>query len=199
MAARARGRRRLLRRPRPGADRVKAAAELDGDGGTPARPTPATTRRAAVGLALLRHRAAQDRVRRRPATRSPRYFPLEPVLDGMLDLTGDVFGARLPAARRRPGVAPGRARATTSSTAATGSRSPSPYMDLLPREGKFSHAAAFDLVRRARRAPTARTSTPVSAIVANFTKPDGRPTRRCCATTRSSRSSTSSATSSTRP
>ena len=43
-------------------------------------------------------------------------------------------------------------------------------MDLHPREGKFSHAAAFDLVP-GRRLPDGTYRTPVSAIVANFTKP----------------------------
>ena len=43
-------------------------------------------------------------------------------------------------------------------------------MDLHPREGKFSHAAAFDLVP-GRRLPDGSYQQPVSAIVANLTKP----------------------------
>ena len=44
------------------------------------------------------------------------------------------------------------------------------HMDLHPREGKFSHAAAFTLVR-GRRLPDGSYRRPVSAIVANLTKP----------------------------
>src|SRR5690606_9066430 len=43
-------------------------------------------------------------------------------------------------------------------------------MDLFPREGKFSHAAAFDLIP-GRRLPDGSYQHPESAIVANFTKP----------------------------
>ena len=44
------------------------------------------------------------------------------------------------------------------------------YMDLFPREGKFSHAAAFPLVVSHRTASGEREPA-VSAIVANFTPP----------------------------
>jgi thimet oligopeptidase len=44
------------------------------------------------------------------------------------------------------------------------------YMDLFPREGKYSHAAAFQLVS-ARRMTDGSYQKPVSAIVANFDKP----------------------------
>ena len=44
------------------------------------------------------------------------------------------------------------------------------HMDLHPRDGKFSHAAAFDLVP-GRRLLDGSYRRPVSAIVANFTKP----------------------------
>jgi Zn-dependent oligopeptidase len=46
------------------------------------------------------------------------------------------------------------------------------HMDLFPREGKFSHAAAFPLVP-GRRLEDGTYQMPVSAIVANFTKPSG--------------------------
>ena len=49
------------------------------------------------------------------------------------------------------------------------------YMDLFPREGKYSHAAAFNMVT-ARRLTDGSYQKPVSAIVANFDKPSaGRP------------------------
>lgn len=96
------------------------------------------------------------------------YFPLEGVLEGMFDLTGKVFGVAYQQAEvpvwhpdvvaydmidRDSGV--GLARF---------------YMDLFPREGKFSHAAAFPLVP-GRRLADGGYQRPVAAIVANFTKP----------------------------
>ncbi len=44
------------------------------------------------------------------------------------------------------------------------------YMDLYPREGKYSHAAAFNLVR-AYETPDFSYQRPVAAMVANFNKP----------------------------
>ena len=46
------------------------------------------------------------------------------------------------------------------------------YMDLFPRPNTFGHAAAFTL-RGGRRLPDGSYQKPVSAIVANFTKPSG--------------------------
>ena len=46
------------------------------------------------------------------------------------------------------------------------------YMDLFPRAGKYSHAAAFSLVT-ARRLADGAYQKPVSAIVANFDEPSG--------------------------
>jgi Zn-dependent oligopeptidase len=58
---------------------------------------------------------------------------------------------------------------------ATGERIAITHMDLHPREGKYSHAAAFNLVP-GRRLDDGSYRTPVSCIVANFTKPSaGRP------------------------
>ena len=84
------------------------------------------------------------------------YFPLEPVIDGMLDLTGEVFGLdyrRVPDAHAwHPDV-----RLIEIRDRATGELLAHAYMDLFPRDGKFSHAAAFPLVvarrARGRRAP----------------------------------------------
>ncbi len=44
------------------------------------------------------------------------------------------------------------------------------YLDLFPREGKFKHAAAFDLVR-GRLLDDQTYQSPVAAMVANFNKP----------------------------
>jgi len=43
------------------------------------------------------------------------------------------------------------------------------YLDLYPREGKYSHAAVFPLVKRARLVNKLQLS--VAAMVCNFTKP----------------------------
>ncbi|MDX1690774.1 MAG: M3 family metallopeptidase [Acidimicrobiia bacterium] len=95
------------------------------------------------------------------------YFPLERVVDGMFEITGEVLGLsyrRLDAPTWHPDV-----QVWAIDDAASGDHLASFYMDLFPREGKFGHAAAFDLV------PGHRTSdgyeNPVTAILANFTKP----------------------------
>lgn len=99
------------------------------------------------------------------------YFPLERVIDGMLDLTGDVFGLdyrRVPDAHAwHPDV-----RLFEIRDRASGDLLAHAYMDLFPREGKFSHAAAFPLVV-ARRSADGERQPAVSAIVANFTPPSG--------------------------
>lgn len=97
------------------------------------------------------------------------YFPLGQVVDGMLEITGEVFGLEY-----RP-VTGGRVwhpdvRSVVIVDRATGVDIAVAHMDLHPRDGKFSHAAAFDLVP-GRRLPDGSYQTPVSAIVANFTKP----------------------------
>jgi Zn-dependent oligopeptidase len=56
--------------------------------------------------------------------------------------------------------------------AATGEEIAHFFMDLFPREGKFSHAAAFPLIP-GRRLPGGGYQKPLAAIVANFTKPAG--------------------------
>jgi len=96
------------------------------------------------------------------------YFPLQQVLDGMLDLTGEVFGVEY----RK--VEPPTWHPDVLTYAIHGRQSGELishfHMDLFPREGKFSHAAAFPLVS-GRRLPDGSYQKPVSAIVANFTKP----------------------------
>lgn len=96
------------------------------------------------------------------------HFPLQQVLDGMLELTGDVFGLRY---RKidRPSWHPD-VFAYAIDDAATGQEIAHFFMDLFPREGKFSHAAAFPLIP-GRRLDDGSYQKPLAAIVANFTKP----------------------------
>jgi thimet oligopeptidase len=96
------------------------------------------------------------------------YFELSQVLDGMFEITGEVFGLayeRVEAAAWHPEVI-----TYAIHDAATGDLISHFYMDLFPREAKFSHAAAFPLVP-GRRLADGTYQHPVSAIVANVTKP----------------------------
>jgi Zn-dependent oligopeptidase len=102
------------------------------------------------------------------------YFPLQQVLDGLLEITAEVFGLEYRPLTGVPVWHPD-VRSYTIVDRATGEAVAVAHMDLHPREGKFSHAAAFDLVP-GRRLVDGTYRTPVSAIVANFTKPTaGRP------------------------
>ncbi|MEE9299093.1 MAG: M3 family metallopeptidase [Acidimicrobiia bacterium] len=96
------------------------------------------------------------------------YFPLQQVLDGMFEITEEVFGLTYrpiddPRAWHPDVLAYEVHDAASSDQLATF------YMDLFPREGKFGHAAAFDLVPA--HAADDGYVLPVTSIVANFTKP----------------------------
>ncbi len=97
------------------------------------------------------------------------YFPLEQVIAGMFEITGDVFGldySRVEDTRAwHPDVYVYEIRNR-------GSEAPLAYFyaDLFPREGKFGHAAAFP-IRYGMEMADGSYRTPVAAIVANFTKP----------------------------
>jgi thimet oligopeptidase len=97
------------------------------------------------------------------------YLPLDAVIDGMLTLTGEVFGLEYrrvePTNAWHPSV-----RLYEIRDRASGVPLAHFYMDLFPREGKYNHAAAFPLVVGHRRAD-GRYEQPVSAIVANFQAP----------------------------
>lgn len=101
------------------------------------------------------------------------YFPLQQVIDGMFELTGEVFGLRYRNVDRptwHPDVL-----AYAIDDRASGEEVAQFFMDLFPREGKFSHAAAFPLIP-GRRLGEGSYQKPLAAIVANFTKPGpGRP------------------------
>ena len=98
------------------------------------------------------------------------YFPLDRVLEGMFQITQDVFGLEYrqvddPRAWHPDVIAYEVFDANSGDQLATF------YMDLFPREGKFGHAAAFDLVP-AHQGDDGYV-LPITAIVANFTKPSG--------------------------
>jgi thimet oligopeptidase len=96
------------------------------------------------------------------------YFPLDSVLEGLLRITGDVFGLRyteIDVEVWHPDV-----RTFAIHDTADGRLISHFSMDLFPRPGKYSHAAAFPLVA-GRRRQDGTYQTPYAAIVANFTKP----------------------------
>jgi len=96
------------------------------------------------------------------------HFPLDAVRDGLLELTSEMFGVRYvpsDASVWHPDVtALGVVDATSGEEIAT------VYLDLFPRDGKFTHAAAFDIVT-GRALPDGSYQKPVTAIVANVTAP----------------------------
>jgi Zn-dependent oligopeptidase len=98
------------------------------------------------------------------------YFPLDAVLEGLFavyeGLTGVRFLSHPDAGAWHPDV-----RFFDIADQASGEVVGHFYMDLHPRPGKFGHAAAFTL-QGGRMAPGGEGyQRPVSAIVANFTKP----------------------------
>lgn len=99
------------------------------------------------------------------------YFPLDAVLDGMFRIYEELVGVRFV---RRPDVVESAwhedAQPFDIVNPVSGEALARFYMDLYPRPGKFGHAAAFTL-RSGRRLSDDGYQRPISAIVANFTKP----------------------------
>ena len=99
------------------------------------------------------------------------YFPLDAVLDGMFRIYEELVGVKFV---RRPDVADSAWHEDAQPFDIVDPRSGEAlarfYMDLYPRPGKFGHAAAFTL-RGGRRLGDDGYQRPISAIVANFTKP----------------------------
>ncbi len=98
------------------------------------------------------------------------YFPLEAVLDGMFRIYEELVGVRF--VRRDDAVATAwhaDAQPFDIVDPHSGEALARFYMDLYPRPGKFGHAAAFTL--RGGRQLSGGYQRPISAIVANFTKP----------------------------
>ena len=99
------------------------------------------------------------------------YFPLDATLDGLFDayqrLVSVEFVARDAGHAWHPDV---RYFDIVDRADADGDVLGHFYMDLHPRPGKFGHAAAFTL-QSGRLLPDGSYQPPVSAIVANFTRP----------------------------
>jgi len=98
-----------------------------------------------------------------------KYFPLDAVTAGMFGVYQSILGVKFTEAPDAPRWHPD-VRAYDISEAAGGPPFARFYMDLFPRPNKYGHAAAFTL-HRGRRLADGTYQQPVSAIVANFTKP----------------------------
>ena len=101
-----------------------------------------------------------------------KYFPLQQVLDGMFDLTSEMFGISFREIEDfdtwHPDV-----QLFVIEDAESGEELGRFYLDLFPREGKFGHAAEFPLIS-GRRLEDGSYQNPVCAMVANFTKPTSK-------------------------
>jgi thimet oligopeptidase len=97
------------------------------------------------------------------------YFPADLVVAQLLDVYQKLLGVRF---RPIPGGLTWHpdAKLYEITDASGGAPIGYFYMDLFPREGKYSHAAAFNMVTE-RLLPDGTRRKPVSAIVANFDKP----------------------------
>ncbi len=99
------------------------------------------------------------------------YLPLDAVLDGMFKLVQEVFGLDFREVSD-PDVWHPDVRLFAIHDDESGEELAHFYLDLFPREGKFSHAAEFPLIL-SRRLEDGSFQNPVCAMVANFTKPVG--------------------------
>ena len=99
------------------------------------------------------------------------YFSLDTVVEGMLDVTGEVFGLRYTELPDHP-TWHDDVRTFRIDDAGTGAPIAHFHLDLHPRAGKFTHAACWNVVDR-RRNDDGSVETPVAAVAANFTKPAG--------------------------
>jgi len=96
------------------------------------------------------------------------YFPLETVVSGMLAAYQKLLGIKF---REIPDAAVWNPDVKLYEITDAGGGEPLAYfyMDLFPREGKYKHAASFNIVN-GRRLPDGSYQKPVAAIVANFPK-----------------------------
>lgn len=97
------------------------------------------------------------------------YFPMDRVIDGLFDITQEMFGLEY-VEIQNPDVWHPDVKLFEIRDAASKEFLAHFYVDLFPRDNKYGHAAAFPL-RGGGIGPDGKRQTPVSAIVANFTKP----------------------------
>jgi len=97
------------------------------------------------------------------------YFPLDACIEGLFDVTQTMLGLRFAPAPNAPRWNPD-VQAFDVFDAEGSEPFARFYMDLFPRPNTYGHAAAFTL-RRGRMLADGSYQKPVSAIVANFTKP----------------------------
>ena len=97
------------------------------------------------------------------------YFSLDVAMQGMFDLTGSVFGIEFEEVENPP-TWHEDARLYKVTDTASKELIGHFYADLFPRDGKFTHAAAFPLLA-AHMGPDGEWVHPVTAFLCNFTKP----------------------------
>ena len=97
------------------------------------------------------------------------YFPLEPVVNAMLDITAEVFGIRYEAIND---IGTWHDDVTTFRIidAASDRHVAVFFLDLHPRKGKYTHAACWSLQKGQRRSDGSYRQ-PFAGVLANFTKP----------------------------
>jgi len=98
-----------------------------------------------------------------------KYFPLPQVLEGMFELTSEMFGITFVEIEEFDNWHQD-VRLFSILEADTGEEIARFYLDLFPREGKYGHAAEFPLIS-GRRLEDGSYQNPLCAMVANFTKP----------------------------
>lgn len=101
-----------------------------------------------------------------------KYFPLQQVLEGMFQLTSEMFGIEFVEIEGFESWHPD-VQFFAIEDSASGEELGRFYLDLFPREGKYGHAAEFPLVS-GRRLEDGSYQNPLCAMVANFTKPTAK-------------------------
>jgi len=100
-----------------------------------------------------------------------KYFPMQPVLDGMFAIYQSIFGVKFE--RLDP---PYRWVGDLQLWAVTDAKTGEPlgffYLDLYPREGKYNHFAVFPIID-GKRLADGRYQRPVLSLVCNFTPGTG--------------------------
>ncbi|MEY4617536.1 MAG: hypothetical protein RJB66_2496 [Pseudomonadota bacterium] len=112
-------------------------------------------------MKILKYRLDEDMIRE--------YFPAQSVVDQTLAIYSQVLGVNFKAIEKAPVWAP-NVQLYEVKDKASGQVVAYFYSDLIPREGKYGHAAAFPLLSgRVLDHENGRYQTPIAAIVANFT------------------------------